>query len=130
MAEAIRDQDDTATVKDYFLVAKIQLRYSVKMENDGITKQDLVMLQQSIQRSLAETEERLKRDSAEAEERLKGYVREKVEEIETKLLRAFHGWARSMEVRTRGTAVLTAGLDERMSYIEERVSDLERKQSR
>ncbi len=29
------------------------------------------------------------------------YVDERAEKLETKLLSAFHGWARSMEIRTR-----------------------------
>jgi hypothetical protein len=35
-------------------------------------------------------------------EALTAYVDERAEKVETKLLSAFHGWARSMEIRASG----------------------------
>jgi hypothetical protein len=60
---------------------------------------------------------------------LKSYVDERSEKVETRLLSAFHGWARSMEIKVRGVSTITGGFDERLSLVEERVSDLERKAS-
>ena len=40
-------------------------------------------------------------------------VRAEIEKTETNLLSAFHGWARTMEIRQRGTSVSVAGFDER-----------------
>ena len=48
------------------------------------------------------------------------------ERTETKLLSAFHGWARSMEIRVRNSSVSVAGFDERLALAEERISELER----
>jgi hypothetical protein len=52
---------------------------------------------------------------------------ERIEKVETNLLTAFHGWARSMEIRVRGVSGTTAGFDERLALAEERISELERK---
>ncbi len=75
-----------------------------------------------------------RKDLAESEERitaqittqitaqihgLRGYFDERIHDTETKLLKAFHGWARTMEIRVRSA-------DERISIIEERVAELER----
>ena len=70
-----------------------------------------------------------KQDLLNAVADLKGYVDERSEKVETRLLSAFHGWARAMEIKVRGTSTITTGFDERLSLIEERVSDLERKAS-
>ena len=58
---------------------------------------------------------------------LKSYVDERSEKVETRLLSAFHGWARAMEIKVRGMSTITTGFDERLSLMEERVFDLERK---
>ena len=50
-----------------------------------------------------------------------------MERLETKLLTAFHGWPRSMEIRVRSLSGTTAAYDERLALIEERVSELERR---
>jgi chaperonin cofactor prefoldin len=53
--------------------------------------------------------------------------RAEIEKTETALLRAFHNWARSMEIRVRDSNTTVTGLDQRLSYVEERVSELERR---
>ena len=67
---------------------------------------------------------------------LKTYIDQRIEDSESKLLVAFHGWSRSMEIRVRGvstvaqSASLTAqGFDERLGLIEDRVSELERRRT-
>ena len=70
-----------------------------------------------------------KQDLLKAVADLKGYVNERSEKVETRLLSAFHGWARAMEIKVRGMSTITTGFDERLSLIEERVSNLERKAS-
>jgi hypothetical protein len=52
---------------------------------------------------------------------------ERIEATETKLLTAFHDWARTYEVRARGVTTLMVGFEERLSIIEERLSKLERR---
>jgi hypothetical protein len=51
----------------------------------------------------------------------------RIENSETNLLTAFHGWARAMEIRVRGVSGIATGVDERLALVEERVSELERK---
>jgi hypothetical protein len=62
-------------------------------------------------------------DMQAMEERLN----ERIHDSQTALLRAFHGWARSMEIRSRGTTTTVVGFDERLVLVEERVSELERR---
>ncbi|MEP6716725.1 MAG: hypothetical protein ABJC09_14230 [Terriglobia bacterium] len=52
-----------------------------------------------------------------------------IEKSETNLLRAFHGWARSMDIRVRGVSGLASGFEERLGSVEERVSELERRKA-
>jgi predicted nuclease with TOPRIM domain len=52
---------------------------------------------------------------------------ERIEKVETNLLTAFHGWARTMEIRVRGVSAVTAGFDERLALAEERIAELERR---
>ena len=63
------------------------------------------------------------------EERLIQYTDNRSEAIETNVLTAFHGWARSMEIRVRGSATIVSGFDERLAFLEDRVSELERKKA-
>lgn len=53
-------------------------------------------------------------------------IDERAERTETKLLTAFHGWARAMEIRQRSTSTAVCGFDERLALLEERVSRIER----
>ena len=75
---------------------------------DPITKKDLAA-------GLAALEERITTQIQD----LRSYMDERTHDVETKLLKAFHGWARTMEIRVRSA-------DERISIIEERVAELER----
>ena len=61
-----------------------------------------------------------------SEQRILDAIRAGNQEIETKVLTAFHGWARSHEIRVRGAVTLVSGFDERLSLLEERISRLER----
>jgi hypothetical protein len=58
---------------------------------------------------------------------IKAHVAESNYGVETKLLRALHGWARSMEVRLRTGGQVAASVDERLAIAEERISELERR---
>ncbi len=53
----------------------------------------------------------------------------RIEKAETNLFRAFHGWARSMEIRVRGVSGVAAGFEERLALAEERISEVERRQA-
>lgn len=52
---------------------------------------------------------------------------QRIEVIETKLLTEFHKWAQTDEVRARGVSRMVAELDERVGFMAERISELERK---
>jgi hypothetical protein len=65
-----------------------------------------------------------RKDLRDMEER----ISERIEASETRLLSAFHGWPLAMEIRVRGNTTMVTGFDERLSLVEERISELERKQ--
>ena len=70
-----------------------------------------------------------RKDLTEMEEHLFKRIGERVEQTETKLLAAFHGWARSMEIRVRGVGAVAMGFDERLALAEDRISELERRKA-
>jgi hypothetical protein len=74
-------------------------------------------------------EERLLARIEKAEAGLEERLLARIEETETKLLSAFHGWARPMEIRQRSTTSIVTGFDERLSLVEERVSQIERRKN-
>jgi hypothetical protein len=55
-------------------------------------------------------------------------LRAEIEDSETRLLTAFHGWARPMEIRVNSVSTLSAGFEERLALAEDRISKLERRQ--
>jgi len=66
-----------------------------------------------------------KKDLADMEQRLV----ENLRDMETKLLTAFHGWGRPMEIRVNGMTSVVMGFDERLTLAEQRISELERKKA-
>jgi hypothetical protein len=56
-------------------------------------------------------------------------TKEDLERVETKLLTAFHGWARPMEIRVNGMTSVVMGFDERLALMEQRLSELERRKA-
>jgi hypothetical protein len=60
-------------------------------------------------------------------EALETRLLERVEKTETNLLREFRKWAISFESRFKANEALVTGFAERMTSLEERVSDLERR---
>ena len=63
------------------------------------------------------------------EERMKDYVKEAAHDLETKMIKEFHKWGRTSDMRTRQTIIDTGLLGERMLAVEDRVSALERERS-
>lgn len=72
-------------------------------------------------------ETRLLTHAEQMERRMMEYVDKRVEKVETSLLSAFHGWSRTMEIRTRLASSTASALDERLALAEERISELERR---
>jgi len=54
-------------------------------------------------------------------------VRAEIEKTETKLLRAFHWWARPKEIQIRHVVRESSGFEERLGLVEEHVEDIERR---
>ena len=54
-------------------------------------------------------------------------VCDRLELLETRLLREFRNWGVSFESRFRANEVLIGGFNERLVSLEERVSDIERR---
>jgi uncharacterized coiled-coil protein SlyX len=59
----------------------------------------------------------------ELETRLSERISERIQDSETKLLSAFYGWARPIEMRVKQLPAI----DERLDLLEERISAVERK---
>jgi hypothetical protein len=74
----------------------------------------------------------LKQYLIEMEERivssLKGYVNERSEQVETKLLTEFHKWASPAEARSRTISAALRVIDVEMEAIDDRVKKLEGRQ--
>jgi hypothetical protein len=68
-----------------------------------------------------------KADLANALDDLKTELLERIEKVETTLLREFRKWAVSFESRFRANEALVTGFSERMAGLEERVTDIERR---
>jgi hypothetical protein len=62
-------------------------------------------------------------------EKLQESLEKRIEKTDTKLLNAFHGWARSMEICVRHSNQNVFGMNERLALAEERISELERNKS-
>ena len=54
-------------------------------------------------------------------------TKEDLERLETKLLTAFYDWARPMELRVTGVTNSVHAFDERLTLMERRIFDLERR---
>jgi hypothetical protein len=67
----------------------------------------------------------LKQYLIEMEERLKGYVNERGEQVETKLLTEFHKWVSPAEARNRTISAAPRAIDLEMEAIDDRVKKLE-----
>ncbi len=60
-------------------------------------------------------------------ERMETRLREHSEAVETRLLSEFWKWARTADARYRQNQGVVKGLEERVLVVEERISDLERR---
>ena len=83
----------------------------------------------AMDRKFVELDEKFATRIDASEARTRAYVIEELHKVETNLLHAFHGWARSMEIRVRGVAGLAMGFEERLSLTEERLSEVERRRA-
>jgi hypothetical protein len=57
---------------------------------------------------------------------LEDRLTEKMRDMQTEMLRAFHNWARPSEIKLRSQGATIAGLEERISLLEERLNDADR----
>ena len=70
----------------------------------------------------------LKQYLIEMEQRLKGYVNERCEQVETKLLTEFHKWASPAEARNRTISAALRAIDLEMEANADRAKKLEGRQ--
>ena len=84
-----------------------------------ITKQDLIDMEQRLEGKIDASADRVRTE-------LTRYIDQRSEKVETTLLKSFHGWSRSMEIRVRQFSPTVAALDERLAIAEERIGELER----
>lgn len=54
---------------------------------------------------------------------------QKIDEVETSLHKAFHTWARPIELRGNQVVTMIKGLEERLALAEQRISELEFKRT-
>lgn len=62
-------------------------------------------------------------------EAMENRLREHTETVETRLLSEFWKWARSSDIKTRQHGVTISVMDERLTAVEERMSELERRRA-
>ena len=104
------------------------------MPEEFATKSDIANMMERLERRIERSEalllERIEQLRAETSERIEqGVMRsyERSERVKTTLLKEFRKWAISFESKHRANEALVVGFSERVTSLEERVSDLERK---
>jgi hypothetical protein len=70
-----------------------------------------------------------KADLTEAIQQAETRLLERLEKVETTLLKEFHKWAQITETRIRVSETVVFGLSDRMASLESRVRDLEQKRN-
>jgi hypothetical protein len=93
----------------------LDLWYSVSVNSEPATKQDL-------SEAVRQVTEKTSQDIAEAVRQVTDILTERIRDSQTELLRGFYEWARPVDVRLRHADELV----QRMGWLEERVSKLER----
>ncbi len=92
--------------------------------SEPVTRAELEAVLATFAKQIAsETASQIASQIAAAESRLEA----KIERVETSLLTAFHGWARPTEIKLRTFTTQVTGFDERVSLLEERLTDVERR---
>jgi hypothetical protein len=92
-----------------------ELWYPIGVSSEPATKQDLGD-------AVRQVTEKTSKDLAEAVRQVTDTLTERIRDSQTELLREFYEWARPVDVRLRHADELV----ERMGWLENRVSELER----
>ncbi|MGA3202913.1 MAG: hypothetical protein ABSF12_10525 [Bryobacteraceae bacterium] len=116
-SEAATKQDLADAVRQLSEMSSQNLADAVRQLSE-MSSQNLADAVRQINHEIAETREEFSRDLAETHEK----VTEQIRDSQTELLRAFNEWARPVDVRLRHADELV----QRMGWLEERVSKLER----
>lgn len=109
------DNQQPATKQDLEVLRK---ELGNELRNELASKRDVESLRKDVRQDI----ELVRRDT----DTLRIELLAAIERSENNLLTAFHSWARTYEVRARGTSTLVAGFEERLSLAEERLNRLER----
>ena len=116
-----------ATVERNSAVGALPLRYPMPSQNESpATKSDLNELRLELNEFRAETKHDLNELRSELRsdmERLRDDLVEKMRDMQTEVLRAFHDWARPIEIRLRSLP----HIEERLGMLEERVTAIEQR---
>ncbi|HXP85587.1 MAG TPA: hypothetical protein VN841_12750 [Bryobacteraceae bacterium] len=94
-------------------------------DNNYATKQDLADLGAHTKQDLADLRTHVDARFAQVDARFDQVI-EATRDMQTEVLRAFHGWARPTEIKLRSHQGWLAAQEERLTLLEERLSDLER----
>ena len=120
--------EPTNLTKADFLAAISDLNVAQKSYVDGLEQRLFAELANKEQRLLLKIhamDHRLSVEIAAAEQRLTLEISKQTERVETRLLMAFHNYARRAEVlRKRGDAIVES-LGERMELVESRLDDID-----
>jgi uncharacterized protein (DUF342 family) len=98
--------------------------------NAPATKADVIALEERLRTDMASLEERLRTDMASLEERLLQKMddqTEKFRDMQTEMLKAFYAFAETNQARLTATERDTAALKERMSMMEARLIQVEKR---
>ena len=91
--------------------------------NDHATKADLKVLREELKGDMAALRHELKADNVALREE----IREVIHDTETKLLRAFYGFAEATQKRMTIMENTTGGLTNLMATLDRRITDLEKR---
>jgi hypothetical protein len=92
-------------------------------DNRPATKQDLEVLRQDLHGDMDRLRDGMITEMHGSMDHLRDELVEKMRDMQTEVLRAFHDWARPVEIRLR----TLPNIEERLGILEERVSAIERR---
>ena len=95
--------------------------------NAPATKADLAEQGALFKADLAELETRIRADLAERETRMVDQLTEVMRDAQTETLKAFYGFVETVQTRFKAQDDTEAGLKKRLTVLEERVLEVEKK---
>lgn len=103
--------------------ALLQRKHMAYEEDGPTTKKDLNDLRAEIHGDMAQLRTEILAEMRGSIDHLREDLVERMRDMQTEVLRAFHGWASPIEIRLRSLP----NIEERLGLLEERVSTIERR---